>query len=234
MGQCLTIAQQVLTEIADENNKQTESVGGKPQSGGRIDYSNHNSSALYASLPAGAERVSVRNVYDGDTLTLTDGRRVRFLGIDTPEIKEQQPYALEAKAYTKDRCNKQDIWISFEPGQSRTDHYDRLLAFVWVREGDKHICMNESIVGAGYASAYIPNKSSKLHNWDKFLALQKEAILSRRGMWKSFQDHEVVKTKNGSAYHRRDCEHISSVRNLTTLKASEALSQGLHACRTCL
>ena len=65
--------------------------------------STHKSGAIHSSLPNDAEQHTVRNVYDGDTLTLKDERRVRLLGIDTPEIKENQPYAEEAKAYTKDR-----------------------------------------------------------------------------------------------------------------------------------
>eukprot|EP00542_Grammatophora_oceanica_P009179 CAMPEP_0194045538 /NCGR_PEP_ID=MMETSP0009_2-20130614/16847_1 /TAXON_ID=210454 /ORGANISM="Grammatophora oceanica, Strain CCMP 410" /LENGTH=226 /DNA_ID=CAMNT_0038690411 /DNA_START=23 /DNA_END=703 /DNA_ORIENTATION=+ len=191
-------------------------------------------SPLYDSLPEDAEQHSVRNVYDGDTLTLTDERRVRFLGIDTPEIKEKQPYAEEAKAYTKDRCHKVDIWISFEPGQPQTDHYGRLLAFVWVEQSSKFLCVNEGIVGEGLASVYAPNKDAQLHNWDKLLALQKQARACRKGIWSTFEDFDVVKTANGTAYHKRDCTHLSQVRHLTQLKATEAADMGLHPCRTCL
>lgn len=226
MGQCLSIANEFLQQAqeqaaaGEEQNKQPSSTGGL--------------SPVYASLPSDAEQHHVRNVYDGDTLTLTDERRVRFLGIDTPEIKEKQPFAQEAKAYTKDRCDKKDIWISFEPGQAKEDHYGRLLAFVWVSQGDGYLCVNEGIVAAGFASAYVPNQNSKLHNWDKFIALQSEARAQGRGMWSSFEDDTVYKTANGSAFHRKDCEHLSNVRHLTELKRSEAMEKGLHACRTCL
>ena len=130
MGQCLSAVQEILKESAAEVNQQQS----QPTTTGL--------SAVYPSLPAGAEQVQVRNVYDGDTLTLTDERRVRFLGIDTPEIKEKQPFAQEAKAYTKDLCDKQDIWISYEPGQEKKDHYGRLLCFVWVQKGSGYLCVN--------------------------------------------------------------------------------------------
>jgi endonuclease YncB( thermonuclease family) len=191
-------------------------------------------SAVYDKLPADAEKHRVRNVYDGDTLTLTDERRVRLLGIDTPEIKEKQPFAQEAKQYTKERCDKKDIWISFEPSGDKEDHYGRILAYVWVPEGGRYLCVNEGIVAAGFASAYRPNTSTKLHNWDKLVALQKEARTAGRGMWSTFEDYTVVKTANGSAFHKRSCEHLSNTRNLTELKASEATEMGLHPCRTCL
>lgn len=196
----------------------------------------HRSNAIHSSLPNGAEQHTVRNVYDGDTLTLTDERRVRLLGIDTPE-KENQPYAQEAKAYTKDRCNKEDIWLSFEPNGEREDHYGRLLCFVWVRSddgGDGYLCINEGIVESGFAKAYHPGKGNKLRNWEKLVELQSEARKAKRGVWTDFEDFKVVKTANGSAYHKRSCEHLSSVRNLTEMMASEAAEKGLHPCRTCL
>ena len=194
------------------------------------------SGAVHSSLPSGAEKYTVRNVYDGDTLTLIDERRVRLLGIDTPEIKEQQPFAQEAKAYTKDRCDDKDIWISYEPGGEKEDHYGRLLCFVWVpaEGGDGYLCINEGIVEAGYARAYQPGKGKQLHNWDKMVELQSAARKEKRGVWEDFEDFEVVKTANGSAYHKRSCEHLSSVRNLTEMMASEAAEKGLHPCRTCL
>ena len=45
----------------------------------------------YTKLPRGAKPYQVKHVYDGDTLTLKNGKRVRLLGIDTPELKPPQP-----------------------------------------------------------------------------------------------------------------------------------------------
>lgn len=199
---------------------------------------NRRTSPVYKKLPDDAEKHPVRNVYDGDTLTLSDDgeKRVRFLGIDTPELKEKQPFAQEAKAYTKTRCHKKEIWLTFEPGHEKEDHYGRLLAWVWVpaENGKGYLCVNEGIVAAGFAGVYAPSNSKKTHNWDKLIALQKEARSEGRGMWVNFKDYLVVKTANGSAYHRGGCRHLKKVKNLTEVKASEAMDQGLHACRTCL
>lgn len=133
MGQCLSIAkpivQEVVTDLVNDAaasaNKPNEpshqaydvnaaadtppsyasaaATEGPPSSAEQPSSSTFKSGAIHSSLPNDAEQHTVRNVYDGDTLTLTDERRVRLLGIDTPEIKENQPYAEEAKAYTKDR-----------------------------------------------------------------------------------------------------------------------------------
>ena len=58
----------------------------------------------------------IRNVDDGDMLTLVDEWRVRFLITDTLAIKEQQAFAQEAKAYTNDLCgtnNRKTIMAHF-------------------------------------------------------------------------------------------------------------------------
>lgn len=236
MGGCFSSVEQIVQDVHEsttafvaqqqQQQQQQAPASDSPES-------HHDVSPIYRSLPDGAEKHMVRNVYDGDTLTLMDERRVRFLGIDTPEVKENQAFSQEAKAYTKIRCHQKEVWLSFEPNGEKTDHYGRLLAFVWVAENGGYICVNEGIVAEGLASVYTPNKNTKLHNWDKLLALQSQARAGKKGMWSTFQDYTVVKTTNGAAYHKRSCEHVANAR-LTELKASEAAMQGLHPCRTCL
>jgi micrococcal nuclease len=238
MGQCFSVAIELLATLsaAQSQNENDQQQQQQNQQQTPTTPTTGSVSPIYSSLPAGAEQHRVRNVYDGDTLTLTDERRVRFLGIDTPEIKEKQPFAQEAKAYTKSLCDKKDIWLSFEPNLDKEDHYGRLLAFVWVpaETGNGYLSVNEGIVAAGLASAYIPNQQSKLHNWDKLIKLQSDARSNKRGMWSSFQNDTVYKTANGSAFHRKDCKHLQNIKNLTELQRSDAMERGLHACRTCL
>ena len=188
-------------------------------------------SPIYRTLPPGAQKFPVRNVYDGDTLTLVDERRVRFLGIDTPELKEKQPYAEEAKEYTKSHCpKKQGIWLVIDG----TDHYGRLLAHIFVEVNGGYLCVNEGLVEQGFAFAYIPNQNDKTFNWNKLIQLQARARKSKRGVWKSFQDSKVFATKNGAAYHQRNCTYVSQSKNLRHLLISQATDEGLHPCRKCM
>jgi micrococcal nuclease len=48
------------------------------------------------------EIVRVAHVVDGDTLVLEDGRRIRLIGIDTPEIHDENKLREESKVYHKD------------------------------------------------------------------------------------------------------------------------------------
>jgi len=221
MGLCFSLASALETS----GPEYCDATTAKPSESKRL------SPTSYASLPKGAQKFRVRNVYDGDTLTLVDERRVRLLGIDTPEMRPLQPFAEDAKDYTKSRCNQKEIWLLIDG----KDHYGRLLGHVFVEESSgQYLCVNEGLVHEGFANAYTPKKNQKTFNWAKLLNLQSEARRSKRGIWKSFQDISVVKTVNGSAYHKRSCTHLSNSRNLQNLKISEAADQGLHPCRTCM
>lgn len=202
-------------------------VTGVPQQGPTTTGS---TSPIYKALPKGAAKFPVRNVYDGDTLTLVDERRVRFLGIDTPELKENQPFAQDAKDYTKERCHKKDIYLVIEG----KDHYGRLLGWIYVPEDGGYLCVNEGLIQQGFAFAYTPSKDDKPANWEKLLTLQSQARSAQRGIWKTFRDEMVVATANGSAYHKRSCSHLSNIKHLTELKISQATDKGLHPCRTCM
>ena len=189
-------------------------------------------SALYKYLPKGAQQFSVHHVYDGDTLTLVDHRRVRFLGIDTPELKEKEPYAQEAKDHTNLHCFKRSVWLVID-GE---DHYGRILAHVFVPADEPgfYLCLNERLVEKGFAYAYIPSKDKETFNWHKLLSLQKRARKAKRGVWTHFKDFTVYVTLNGAAYHReKDCVHIQKAKHLKEMKASAAMDLGLHPCRTC-
>ena len=107
----------------------------------------------------------VASVIDGDTVELADGRRVRYIGIDTPE--RDQPYAADATALNRSLVEGQDVWL--ETDAQATDQYGRLLAYVWA--GDTFV--NLELVRQGYATAYTvpPNV---LHA-DAFVQAEREA-----------------------------------------------------------
>ena len=191
---------------------------------------------FYAKLPRGAKTYQVRNVYDGDTFTLINDQRVRLLGVDTPELKEKQPFAEQAKDFTKKYCHKRQVWLVLSKrADKRKDRYGRWLAQVYVQEGDAYLNVNEGLVAAGLAFVYSPTLEDRPDNWYTLLDLQKRARTSQLGLWNDLVvDKIVYKTKNGSAYHLKSCPHLSHARHWTALTASQAADMGLHPCRTCL
>ncbi|WP_158628558.1 thermonuclease family protein [Saccharopolyspora rhizosphaerae] len=75
----------------------------------------------------GGERVAVSRAVDGDTLELSDGRRVRLLGVDTPEQGECG--FDEATENASRRAVGKEVWLFREP-EVTTDQHGRELAYV--------------------------------------------------------------------------------------------------------
>ena len=86
-----------------------------------------------------SERVQVIHVYDGDTVKLKDGRRLRFIGINTPETghheQVKQPFASEATALLQKLLDKHNRTLLLQAGREHRDHYGRLLAHVFLEDG---------------------------------------------------------------------------------------------------
>ena len=121
----------------------------------------------------------VERAIDGDTILLSNGRRVRYIGIDTPETKHPKR-SVEYMGHEAAEFNRQLVEgkpVTLEYDVERHDKYGRVLAYVRV-DG---LFVNAELVREGYAKAYTfpPNvKYSKL-----FLALQREAREEKRGLW---------------------------------------------------
>lgn len=189
-------------------------------------------------LPASAEAVHVHHVYDGDTLTLTDHRRVRVLGIDTPEVKQNQPFAIEARDELRRLTDRKDIFLAYDstPGGDREDHYGRTLGFLYTKDGDKgYLFVNLHLVNVGLAGYYHPGDAQWAEE-SNFLAAQRSARDNGRGKWAGAARElaeEVVTTKHGKCYHKRSCEHLANSHNLITMTVSAAMDTGRSGCRTC-
>jgi endonuclease YncB( thermonuclease family) len=86
-----------------------------------------------------SERVQVIHVYDGDTVKLKDGRRLRFIGINTPETghheRVEQPFARAATALLNKMLDKNNRILLLQAGREHKDHYGRMLAHVFLEDG---------------------------------------------------------------------------------------------------
>ena len=134
------------------------------------------------------EAVTVERVVDGDTLKLTDGRRIRLIGINTPEsTKRTEKYGKEASQYTTSKLSGKQVWI--QKDISETDRYDRLLRIVWVDIPTDDLDENEirtkmfnaDLVINGYAepSTFQPDVKYS----DSFVKFAREAREQNTGLW---------------------------------------------------
>ena len=72
---------------------------------------------------------TVRRVIDGDTIELSNGQRVRFIGVDAPEIG--QPGANEATLFVRGKIENRTIWL--ESDGNDMDVHGRLRRYVWLK-----------------------------------------------------------------------------------------------------
>ena len=104
------------------------------------------------------ETVQIRKVHDGDTLKLTDGRKIRIIGINTPELARDnqtaEPYADKATQNLKQLLRGRSIELRY--GKEKHDRYGRLLAHVFLPNGQN---VTELMLkkGMGLALTVPPN-----------------------------------------------------------------------------
>ncbi|NYF10077.1 endonuclease YncB(thermonuclease family) [Leifsonia sp. AK011] len=112
--------------------------------------------AVASVVPEGAQPATVEYVHDGDTLFLTDGRKVRLLGINTPEVGDNlECYGDEATAALRSLLPEgTDVWVLSDV--EALDQYGRSLLFVYLPDGTNvNIAMVRS--GAAEVVQYDPN-----------------------------------------------------------------------------
>jgi len=128
------------------------------------------------------EQALVTSVIDGDTVELADGRRVRYLGIDTPEPGEY--YATEATSKNRELVG--DKIVELQSGKRDEDEYGRLLRYVYV-DG---IFVNAELVAQGYATAYIFDPDDRYSQ--VLVQLEQYAKLRERGLWGAAEGNNVT------------------------------------------
>ncbi|MGE0363570.1 MAG: thermonuclease family protein [Vicinamibacterales bacterium] len=136
-------------------------------------------SAGCAVAPAEAQRV--RQVIDGDTITVSGVGVVRLIGVDAPEktgsYRDSEPFGDAATKFMRGLLEGQDVRLEYDG--ARKDQYNRTLAYVWLPDGR---LANLEIIRAGYAETY---RRFEYRLKADFFAAERDAVAGRRGMWAS-------------------------------------------------
>ncbi len=128
---------------------------------------------------AAPDYVRVERVIDGDTILVESGDKVRYIGIDAPEVasgrKEEECFASAATQKNKELVEGK--MVRLERDVSEKDKYGRLLRYVYQDD----FFINEILVSEGYAKSvtYPPD----VRYADYFLGKEKIASQESRGLW---------------------------------------------------
>ncbi len=118
--------------------------------------------------------VTVTRIIDGDTIELETGEKVRYIGINTPEIhhptKPIQCFGQEAALRNSELVLNKKVRLVKDI--SETDRYKRLLRYVYLEDGT---FVNSQLLKEGFA--YVDTVPPDV----KFAGLFKEAMGEARG-----------------------------------------------------
>jgi len=139
-----------------------------------------------AQISCGADRidehVTVERLIDGDTVKLHDGRKIRFIGINTPEIGHRgapsQPLASVARDMLQTLLEKSGQAIGLRYDAERHDRYGRGLAHVYLSDGSS---VEAHLLERGLATILpIP---PNVWNLPCYQTTEQRARMARRGIW---------------------------------------------------
>jgi len=150
------------------------------------------------------ETAKVAYIYDGDTIKLSDGRKIRLIGINTPERgrngKVDEPFYLAAKKQLQKIIADNHSSVKIVFGKDKRDRYKRLLAHIFTLD-NKNITAILIKKGLGFAIAISPN----IQFLDCYQDAEREAKKLKRGIWNHAYSRAIEVTslkKSTHGFHR--------------------------------
>ena len=192
---------------------------------------------LFVLPPVNAENFHVAFVYDGDTILLQNGIKVRYLGIDTPEIDHEngndEPFSRDARDLNRELVNLKSVTLEYD--RQTKDAYKRTLAYVFIEGGEM---VNALMVKRGFACVVSHRPNLRYRSY--LIHIQRQAIQERLGIWKNLPiDEETQYTGNRKSFrfHRTDCpsgRQISVNNRIAFSSMYAAFWEGYSPCHRCL
>ncbi|WP_372591278.1 thermonuclease family protein [Guyparkeria sp.] len=128
------------------------------------------------------ESATVGYVNDGDTVRLTNGDRVRLVGIDTPELgrdgAEDEPFAREAQQALRALLAESQNRVVVVDAAESEDRYGRRLSYLYLPDGRS---VQADLLKQGVAMAVFVAPNLELA--DCLTAREREARRTGRGIW---------------------------------------------------
>ena len=120
---------------------------------------------------------TVKRVIDGDTIELTNGQVVRYVGITAPETGE--PFEEVAREENKKLVEGKKVTREYDSENYRTDKFGRVLAYVFVDKKNVSV----ELARKGLARVVIYEKRKPWKYQDELQKAQDEAKKYKRGIW---------------------------------------------------
>jgi len=178
----------------------------------------------------------VKYVYDGDTVLLDSAEKLRYLGINAPEIdhkgEKSEFLAFAARDLNLDLVNGARVRLEY--GETKRDRYGRLLAYVFLENGNM---ANAIMVRKGLAHVLLTNQSLKYKG--VLLDCQRKAIKEGLGIWSRHlkgKEKNYLGNRRSYRFHRPSCPFGRRIKssNLVRFKSRrDAFWEGFSPCKHC-
>jgi len=192
-------------------------------------------------VSAGKALYIVQWIDDGDTIKLADGRRIRFIGINAPEIEHKslngkiikaEPFGDQAKNHTTALLNRKKVFLELD--KEKYDRYGRILAYVFLPDGT---FINKKLIEDGLAYC-LPDRINNRYELI-FLKAQKDAMHSGKGLWKTLKKiskQKVIGNTLSKRFHTLKCpfgKKIAAKNRKLFSQKWDAFYNGFAPCKKC-
>ena len=178
-------------------------------------------------FPHAADQAIVSAIVDGDTLRLRDGRKVRLLGINTPELETKQrpaePLGPAAKRMLSSLLPRgAPVTLAFDV--TRKDRYERTLAFAFDPDGRD---VQGELLRLGLASALVvPPRKCAVSCYQRIEAQARQRGL---GIWAQPRYQGIEAThlaKSAAGFHivRGTVERVGNSRSAIWLNLADTFA----------
>jgi len=188
-------------------------------------------------VPSHSPRYTVTRIIDGDTIEVAKLGKVRYIGINTPELSHPK-LGIELLAAEACEMNKRLVLgktVALEYDVQTRDRYGRILAYVYT--GSTFV--NAYLVETGYAQLMTVPPNVKYAAL--FQRLQQKAVSNHIGLWSEnppqlSKTGTYVSSIKSFIFHRPDCrwaQAISPSHQVWFKTESEATEAGYQSCKIC-
>ena len=172
-------------------------------------------------------------VVDGDTIYLDNGKKVRFVGVTTPE-RGVEGY-ITSKNFVQKLCLNKKVGLDIDDSK-HSDKYGRTLAVVTL-DGKN---LNEMLLKEGLAEImYIPPSEFYPYNWAgdmTHVPTSQNTYVNTHSDSGSSDSGNYIGNSNSGKFHKSTCKwgQKTSEHNRVYFKSRDlAISQGYVPCKVC-
>lgn len=183
---------------------------------------------------------TVTKVIDGDTIVLKRIGKVRYIGVNAPELhhprKGREPYGVEAYLANQKLVAGREVRLEYDV--QRRDKYGRTLAYVY----SGAVFVNACLVETGFAQVMTVPPNVKYAAL--FRRLQQTARAKGAGLWGDSQQPRpdgksggpYIASRKSDKYHLPSCKWAKRIKDSNRIRFNsvrEAENAGYKACEVC-